>query len=198
MEVTAGALARATAGAGTVGAGTAGAACGHARGVSAAEALREDYRAYADFEGALTLLSGWTGVDFSTLDPSQTIEHVENDAGRTALENITRADPSRQWTVREAADHVALGGIGPVFVGGPAEVADALEAFVEATDVDGFNLAFAVRPETMEDVVNHIVPELQRRGRYRTAYSEGALRQKLFGAGAKLAPPHPGVGFRAG
>jgi alkanesulfonate monooxygenase SsuD/methylene tetrahydromethanopterin reductase-like flavin-dependent oxidoreductase (luciferase family) len=37
-------------------------------------------------------------------------------------------------------------------------VADALESFVEATEIDGFNLAFAVRPETMIDVVDHIVP----------------------------------------
>ena len=163
----------------------------------AAEAKHGDYRAYADIEGALTLLSGWTGVDFSKLDRDGIVEHVENDAGRSALENITRADPSRRWTVREAAEHVAIGGIGPVFVGGPGEVADQLEAFAEATDIDGFNLAFAVRPETMQDVVDYIVPELQRRGRYRTAYRDGTLREKLFGAGAKLTPPHPGAAFRS-
>ena len=53
---------------------------------------------------------------------------MENDAGRTAMDNITRADPSRTWTVREGAQHVALGGIGPVVAGTPAQVADALEA----------------------------------------------------------------------
>ncbi len=156
-----------------------------------------DYRRYADVEGALTLLSGWTGVDFSKLDREKIIEHIENDAGRTALENITRADPSRRWTVREAAEHVAVGGIGPVFVGDPAEVADQLEVWVEATGVDGFNLAFAVRPETMVDVVDRIVPELQRRGRYRTSYRPGPLREKLFGAGGRLVAPHPGAAYRA-
>ncbi len=156
-----------------------------------------DYRGYADVEGALTLLSGWTGVDFSKLDHDQIIEHVDNDAGRSALENITRADPTRRWTVRDAAEHVAIGGIGPVFVGGPGEVADQLEAWIEATDVDGFNLAFAVRPETMEDVVDRIVPELQRRGRYPVAYKTGPLREKLFGAGAYLSAPHPGAAYRA-
>ena len=59
-----------------------------------ARAKLADYRRYADPEGALTLLSGWTGVDFSKLDPDQVVQHVENEAGRTALENITRADPS--------------------------------------------------------------------------------------------------------
>jgi alkanesulfonate monooxygenase len=157
-----------------------------------------EYRSYADIEGALVLLSGWTGVDFSQLDRNQIIEHVENDAGRTALENITRADPTRRWTVREAAEHVALGGIGPVFVGDAREVADQLEIFAQETDVDGFNLAFAVRPETMIDVVDHVVPELQRRGRYRRAYDEGALRQKLFGRGPRLSASHPGAAYRLG
>jgi alkanesulfonate monooxygenase len=156
-----------------------------------------DYRGYADVEGALTLLSGWTGVDFSKLVLDQIIEHVENDAGRSALENITRADPTRRWTVRDAAEHVAIGGIGPVFVGSPGEVADQIEGWIEATDVDGLNLAFAVRPETMEDVVDHIVPELQRRGRYRKSYKPGPLREKLFGAGARLSAPHPAAEYRA-
>jgi alkanesulfonate monooxygenase SsuD/methylene tetrahydromethanopterin reductase-like flavin-dependent oxidoreductase (luciferase family) len=45
--------------------------------------------------------------------------------------------------VREVAEHVSIGGIGPVVVGSPATVADEIEAWIEETDVDGFNLAFA-------------------------------------------------------
>ena len=141
-------------------------------------------------------MSGWTGVDFSRLDLDQVVEHVETDAGRTALENITRADPDRQWTVREVAEHVAIGGIGPVLVGSPATVADQLEAWVDETDLDGFNLAFAVRPETFVDAVDWLVPELQRRGRYRRSYPPGTLREKLFGAGARLPEAHPAARFR--
>jgi alkanesulfonate monooxygenase len=161
-----------------------------------AHAKLDDYRRYADLEGALTLLSGWTGVDFSRLDPDQIVQHVENEAGRTSLENITRADPSRTWTVRQAAEHVAVGGIGPVFVGSPSTVADQFEDWVDATDIDGFNLCFAVRPETFADVADLLVPELQRRGRYKTAYAEGTLRKKLLGHSARLQPPHVGAGFR--
>jgi alkanesulfonate monooxygenase len=167
-------------------------------GPTDAEALArlDDYRRYADRVGALTLLSGWTGVDFSKLDPDQIVQHVENEAGRTALENITRADPSRTWTVRQAAEHVAIGGIGPVFAGSPATVADHLEDWVDSTDIDGFNLAFAVRPETFVDVADLLVPELQRRGRYKRAYREGTLREKLSGAGPRLQPPHRGASYR--
>jgi FMN-dependent oxidoreductase (nitrilotriacetate monooxygenase family) len=148
-----------------------------------AVAKHEDYQRYADPIGALTLMSGWTGVDFSKMNPDDIVEHVENDAGRSALENITRADPSRSWTVRQVAEHAAIGGIGPVFVGSPTQIADQLESWVDDTGIDGFNLAFAVRPETFSSVTDLIVPELQRRGRYKINYAEGTLRQKLFGAG---------------
>ena len=106
-------------------------------------------------EGALTLMSGWTGVDFSTYDLDQQVRHVENDAGRTAMDNITRADPDRVWTVREVAQHVGIGGIGPVVVGTPEKVADAIEAWFEQTDVDGLNVPFAVSPGDFEDITRH-------------------------------------------
>ncbi len=160
-----------------------------------ANAKLADYRRYVDPEGALTLMSGWTGVDFSEFDPDQIVEHVDREAGRTALENITRADPDRRWTVREVAEHVSIGGIGPVIVGSPATVAEELEGWIEDTGLDGFNLAFVVRPETFVDVADLLVPELQRRGRYKTAYEKGTLREKLFG-NARLGPEHPAASHR--
>lgn len=162
-----------------------------------ARAKLADYRRYASPEGALTLMSGWTGVDFSRLDPDQIVEHVESEAGRTALENVTRADPDRVWTVREVADHVSIGGIGPIITGSPEHVCDELEAWVDETGIDGFNLAFAVRPETFRDVVDLVVPELQHRGRYKRDYDDGTLREKLFGQGrARLSDGHPAARFR--
>lgn len=44
------------------------------------------------------------------------------------------------------------------------------------TDVDGFNLAYAVTPETFADFVDLVVPELQRRGCYKLDYPPGTLR----------------------
>ena len=160
-----------------------------------AQAKLADYRHYADAEGALTLMSGWTGVDFSRFDHDQVVEHVESEAGRTALENITRADPDRRWTVREVAEHVSIGGIGPVIAGSPVTVADQLESWLDDTDLDGFNLAFVVRPETFIEVVDLLAPELQRRGRYKTAYREGTLREKLFG-NPRLGGEHPAASHR--
>jgi alkanesulfonate monooxygenase len=115
------------------------------------------------------------------------------------MDNITRADPDRVWTVREVAEHVGIGGIGPVLVGGPATVADQIEAWIEQTGVDGLNLAFAVSPESFEDVADLLVPELTRRGRYKESYQRGTLREKMFGAGrARLGTPHPAALHRYG
>ena len=148
-------------------------------------------------EGALALMSGWTGLDFSVLGLDGEVAHVETDAMRTALENITRADPSRRWTVSEVAEFTTVGGIAPVVVGDPGAAADAVEAWVDGTGVDGLNLASAVMPETFEAVADLLVPELQRRGRFKRAYAPGTLRRKLFGHD-RLVAPHPAAAHRVG
>lgn len=158
----------------------------------AAQARLDEYRQYVDIDAALTLLSGWTGIDFSSLQPDDLIEYIENDAGRTALAAFTTSDPDRRWTVREAAEFVSLGGRGPVLLGSPSEIADQLEAWLDATGIDGFNLTYAVVPDDLQAVVDQVVPELQRRGRYRTEYAQGTLRHKLFGQGDRLPAEHAG------
>ncbi|NYE59660.1 FMN-dependent oxidoreductase (nitrilotriacetate monooxygenase family) [Duganella sp. 1224] len=145
-----------------------------------AEAKHADYQNHIDIEAALALLSGWTGVDFSRFPLNATIDYIDSDAGRSALASFSQADPERRWTVREAAQFIGLGGRGPVLVGDPAQVADQLEAWQDDTGIDGFNLAFAIAHDSMRDVVDLIVPELQRRGRYRTEYAPGTLREKVF------------------
>ena len=67
--------------------------------------------------------------------------------------------------------------------------------WVERTGVDGFNLAYAVTPETFEDLSDKIVPALQERGRFKTAYRDGSLREKLFGQ-ARLGTEHPAAQYR--
>lgn len=162
----------------------------------AARAKLEDYRRHVDLQAALTLLSGWTGVDFSRHHPDDTIEYIDTEAGRSALASLSAADPGRDWTVREAAEFVGLGGRGPILVGDPRQVADQLESWLDETGVDGFNLAFALPLEDMREVVELVVPELKARGRYREAYPGGTLREQLLGQGPRLAPEHPGSRVR--
>ncbi|MBV9828113.1 MAG: LLM class flavin-dependent oxidoreductase [Alphaproteobacteria bacterium] len=167
------------------------------RDAAEARAKHAEYRHYADPEAALTLFSGWTGVDFSRFKPDDELRYIETEAMRSALASFTSDDPNRIWTVRELAEHVAIGGRGPLFVGAPDDIAERLIAWVAETDVDGFNLAYAVTPESFEDFVTFIVPELQRRGAFKHDYAPGTYREKLFGPGrAHLAAPHPAVQHR--
>jgi alkanesulfonate monooxygenase len=93
---------------------------------------------------------------------------------------------------------VALGGGGPVLVGDGKQIADELAAWAEESDLDGFNFTYVVMPETFEDIVEHVVPELQRRGLVKRDYADGTYRDKLFGHGPRLDASHPAAAYRNG
>jgi FMN-dependent oxidoreductase (nitrilotriacetate monooxygenase family) len=156
----------------------------------------QDYLGYVSEEGALALMSGWTGLDFGAMDPDEVVRFTAKDAQTSALEAFTTADPGREWTVREIARHAAIGGRGPVVIGSGEEVADELRAWVEETDIDGFNLAYALTPGTFADVADLVVPELQARGLFKHDYAPGTFREKLFGRGARLPASHPAAAVR--
>lgn len=162
----------------------------------AAQAKWQDYKRYVSHEGALALISGWTGIDFSQYQPDQVFKHLHTDAIQSVVESFSTADPQREWTVQSMAEWVGIGGFGPLLVGSTETVADELQSWVEETDVDGFNLAYALTHETFADVVDLLVPELQKRGVYKQDYQPGTLREKLFAKGARLEYPHPGAGYR--
>jgi hypothetical protein len=90
----------------------------------------------------------------------------------------------------------ALGGRYPAIVGSPGQIADELRRWVDEADVDGFNLSRTVVPESYVDFVDLVIPELQDRGLYKTAYEDGTLRRKLFGEGDRLPERHAGAAFR--
>ncbi|EPP3475258.1 LLM class flavin-dependent oxidoreductase, partial [Acinetobacter baumannii] len=161
-----------------------------------AQAKFKEYQSYGSYDGALTLLSGWSGVDFSQYQPTDKVEYIQTNAIQSLLDSYVNADPERVWTIEEIANWNSLGGNGPVLVGSAETVSDALQQWVEDTDVDGFNLAYILAHQTFADVVEFIVPELQKRGVYQTSYAQGTLRGKLFGAGPYLPENHRGAKYR--
>jgi len=161
-----------------------------------AAALHAEYRSHVDLAGQLALLSGWTGVDFSTYGPDQAMEYVKSNAIRSMLENFTvlSREPVK---VRDLAVLDTIGARSPFVVGSPQEVADGLISWADDTDVDGFNLFRLVVPESLSAFVDLVVPELQARGAYKQKYVDGTLREKLFpGRGPRLATSHPGASYR--
>ncbi|KGJ77459.1 5,10-methylene tetrahydromethanopterin reductase [Cryobacterium roopkundense] len=162
-----------------------------------AQAKYQDYLSYASEEGALVFMSGWMGIDLSTYDLDEPIGNVKSNAIQSAVSNVQGAGgEGKEWTVRDIARQGAIGGLGPIVVGSGAEVADHLQDWVADTDVDGFNLAYAITPGTFEDVIEFVIPELRKRGAYPEAYAEGSLRNKLHGRGDRLPTEHRGAGYR--
>lgn len=143
----------------------------------------ETLKSYISYDGALSLLSGWTGIDFSQYEPDQTLEYIESNAIQSAVEVFTKADPNKKWTIRELATFVGIGGRGPVIVGSAEQIADEIEYWVNEADVDGFNIAYTLAPGSFEDFVELVVPILQDRGLVQKEYQEGTYREKLFGSG---------------
>lgn len=164
---------------------------------SEAEDKHQEYLKHASVEGAAALYSRWSGLDLSKYDLDDPISYKRTEGQQSAIEGYTKSDPDRVWTVREILDRVAIGGGGGVIVGSPEGVSDELLGWVEETDVDGFNLGYALAHESFSDFVDLVVPELQRRGVFKTEYRAGTLREKLFGQGrARLPDAHPGAKAR--
>jgi len=162
-----------------------------------ARAKHEDFKKYASDEGALVFMSGWMGIDLSEYDLDEPVGNVKSNAIQSVIANFQEsADNGQEFTVRDIGRHGAIGGLGPFIVGSGAEIAEELIAWVEETDVDGFNLAYAITPGTFEDVVEFVIPELRKRGAYPDGYAEGTLRNKLHGRGDKLPPEHTGAKYR--
>jgi alkanesulfonate monooxygenase SsuD/methylene tetrahydromethanopterin reductase-like flavin-dependent oxidoreductase (luciferase family) len=68
----------------------------------------------------------------------------------------------------------------PVLVGTPSDIADQMEYFADEGGADGFMLIATYTPGCFEEFVDLVVPELQRRGRYRQRYSGSTLRDHLM------------------
>lgn len=159
---------------------------------AAAKARYEDFRRYTDPEGALALWSGWLGSDLSKFDLDDPVAVTDNEYLKSSVQMFGQG----QWTLRDFIDAHAIDAEGGFTVGSGAQVADDLQSWVEDTDVDGFNLTNVITPGSFIDFIDHVVPELQRRGVYKTEYTQGSLRQKLFGRGSRLPETHRAAGYR--
>jgi long-chain alkane monooxygenase len=162
----------------------------------AAHAKYESYRKLVSFSGAMARYSGWTGLDMSQFDPDVPFKQVKTNAGQTMVDLFSKMDPDKEWTPRDIADFIGIGGTGPTIVGSPTTVADELTAWMDETGIDGYNLAHAVKYQDIADFIELVVPELQRRGAMWSEYAGSTLREKLYGAGqVRLRHDHPGHQF---
>ncbi|MFL9918915.1 LLM class flavin-dependent oxidoreductase [Paraburkholderia fungorum] len=160
-----------------------------------AQAKFEEYRRYVSSEGALAHAAASLGIDFAKYDIDEPIETGKSQAIVSNVEAMTRA-AGPQWTRRKLLEQMVLGSRQTPWVGSAERIADLMMAWSEETGVDGFNLSRAVVPECFEDVIDLLVPVLQARGAYKTAYGDGTYREKLFGR-ARLPETHTAAQYRS-
>lgn len=164
------------------------------RSAAAAAEKLADYLAHASPEAGLAHFAASTGIDLARFGLDDPIPYGTTNA----IQSATRQAQSQNWTRRDLLAGHALGGRYPVVSGSAVQVADELERWIDVGGIDGFNLTRIVTPETYEDFADLVVPELQNRGRFKTAYAPGTLRHKLFGAGDRLPARHAVQPFRYG
>ncbi|EDK44205.1 hypothetical protein PVL30_003228 [Lodderomyces elongisporus] len=165
-----------------------------------------DIKQYADAEGAQALFGGWTGINLGEYEWDQKLDEVESNAVKSMAEMWTKPfpgdPPDLEKTRAYIADKVSVGGSGVLFIGTPEEVADEIENWVDISGIDGFNFTYAVTPGTFEDIVDLLVPELQRRGLVWKDYPKEGLsfRENLYGIDREdatyLKPDHPAYNLR--
>jgi len=164
----------------------------------------------ADVIGGLAQFSGYTGIDMSVfpLDEPFTSSTLKGGAGIQSVLNAFEASTdsssadsasSEPWTPRRLGMRMALGGLHPCPVGSVSKVADVFEEWVIEADCDGFNVAYVSNPGSFEDVVDLLVPELQRRGLMWDDYDVpgGTFRENILGT-RTLREDHYGSRFKHG
>ena len=130
--------------------------------------------------GALALMSGHFNYDLSQLPADRPIHALETD-GIQGMVNMVTQDFGDEVTLLEAARRYGIGVGVMTVMGTPSQVADRLEALYEIGQGDGFMLMTQALPGSVNDLVDLLVPELQRRGRLRTRYDTDTLRGHFFG-----------------
>ncbi|GAA1193459.1 NtaA/DmoA family FMN-dependent monooxygenase [Pseudonocardia alaniniphila] len=139
----------------------------------------EEFRSLIRIESALAIMSGHTGVDFSTLDLDDDVADVDAQGIRGLFDAILQKNDGKPVTVREAAELYGMAMGAPTAVGTPADVADEMEHYLDEGGCDGFMLLATNVPGCFVDIAELVVPELQRRGRYRQRYPGTTLRESL-------------------
>ncbi|BBB01839.1 putative FMNH2-utilizing oxygenase [Actinacidiphila reveromycinica] len=159
----------------------------------AQDAAREVRRAQVSGQTAIKLLEQVWNRDLSAYDPEGPLPDVDPDPGEHTLARGRASvrmvrDPlavAREYRELAAAEHLSIRDLvirtsaRQTFIGSPATVADAIDAYVQADASDGFILVPHVTPGGLDAFADTVVPLLQERGVFRTEYAGTTLRDHL-------------------
>ena len=130
-----------------------------------------------DFTGALNMF----GVDLSKypLDGPLPEDLPETENGKGRFQQFRDLARREKLTIRQLVLRFAVVRGHNLVVGTPKHIADTIENWFVNQGADGFNVIPPLLPSGFEDFVKYVVPELQRRGLFRTEYEGATLRENL-------------------
>ncbi|MCS5659171.1 MAG: NtaA/DmoA family FMN-dependent monooxygenase [Dehalococcoidia bacterium] len=150
-----------------------------------AKLKQESFQQYSSTEGQLALFGGWTGIDLKGIDLDEPIQNT-NLEGMQAI--------ALKWKGRTIRDFLSQRP--PAYVGSVSKVVDRMEELY-GCGVDGFVMHPMIQPQSHEELVDLIVPELQQRGLFRKTYESTTLRGNFSDTGNSLPhTDHPASSFR--
>jgi FMN-dependent oxidoreductase (nitrilotriacetate monooxygenase family) len=130
-------------------------------------------------DSGLASLSIALGTDASKFDLDGPLPEIpETNASKSGRERVIARARRDNLTVRQLAQIAGSYG-GLAMVGTPKTIVDQMEEFFFGNACDGFNIMFPYVPGGLDDFVDQVVPELQRRGLFRREYEGKTLRENL-------------------
>jgi FMN-dependent oxidoreductase (nitrilotriacetate monooxygenase family) len=131
-------------------------------------------------DSGIASLSVQLGHDVSGFDLDGPLPDIpESNASKSARQKLVDMAKRENMTVRQLAQYVG-GAYGTLeMIGTPATIADQMEEWLESDASDGFNVMFPYVPGGLDDFVDRVIPELQRRGLFRRDYEGKTLRENL-------------------
>jgi FMN-dependent oxidoreductase (nitrilotriacetate monooxygenase family) len=147
--------------------------------VSEAQQKRAQLDSLVHYQSSIASLSVALGHDASGFDPEGPLPEIPaTNASHSSRERVLELARREDLNVRQLAQR--LGGFaGLAFVGTPRGIADQMEEWLVTEASDGFNVMFPYLPAGLDDFVDLVVPELQRRGIFRNEYEGATLRENL-------------------
>ncbi|MFH8738844.1 LLM class flavin-dependent oxidoreductase [Streptomyces sp. NPDC017964] len=142
-----------------------------------AEARLQELQDLTHDHVALRTLQDFLGdVDLSAYPIDGPVPDIPyTNQSQSTTERLVGLARSENLSIRQ----LALRLMGDIVVGTPEQLADHMESWFTGRGADGFNIDFPYLPGSADDFVDHVIPELQRRGLYRTSYEGSTLRENL-------------------
>ncbi len=136
-------------------------------------------------------LGGGMGVDLGTYSLDDPVTDIQTEGIRSILDWAQAAAMGREPTVRDIG---MLTGTSSRVTGTPEQIAQQLATWQEA-GIDGINVINATIPGSYTEFIEHVMPELRKRGLAKEAYTPGTLSRKIFGDD-RLPATHPAATYR--